>query len=144
MAGKFFLQFLERPMRAHFYRADAAFEDAGDFLVLQILKAAENQNFAGHQRQCGEGLLQQRDLLGLAQCVIGRQSGADEGFASVYAVGLQGGFHSPLAPGIIKGVSADSVHPGGEPVSRLEGMAVFQHAQKDIVDQVLAELNIVR
>src|SRR2546421_6483144 len=46
------------------------------------------------------------------------------------------------APGIEVGVSGDLIHPGREPVSGLERMAVFQHAQKNVVNQIFAGLSI--
>jgi cephalosporin-C deacetylase len=129
-------QFLERAVGADLDGSDRAIEEAGDFLVFEMLQAGEHQDLALFQGQAGEGEAQMHHLLGGGR-LFGRR-----GFVIrlVMQVGrISGGGGGGVLAEVIGGhLARQVVDPRGEFTFVAVGVPVFENAVEDNLHQVLA------
>ena len=125
-------------MHPHFDRSRVAAEDFGDLVVFQLLDAAQEQHFALLQRLPRERTLQQPDFLLPPSALVGRRLRSHH-FLPRYRT-VQPRLSLALARGVEVSVARDLKHPGTELVFRLERVPIFEHAKKDFLHEVIAEL----
>ncbi len=121
--------------------ANGAVEEAGNFLVVEMLEAGEHEHLALFERQAGEGGAQQDEILGRGRLVGGRQVGG----GVMMEIGRIGGRRrGGVLPEVIGGHFArDVVDPGGELALVAVGVPVFEDAVEDNLHEVLAHGRLV-
>lgn len=122
-------------MGADFRGADGAFEDAGDFGKREFLETCEQQHLAIVAIEAGEGGVEER--------VIVADGGVVTGMRPIVGVVLEIGGVGGVGRGVglaevVGGAAArEVIHPGREAAFVAVGVAVFQHALKHRLRDVL-------
>ncbi len=136
-----FAQLLERAVHAHLHGADRGVEQAGDFLVFEILEAREDEHFAVVVRQAGERGAEEREVVGVGGARVGRGVGVGM-LVQVGRIGGggRGGVFAEMIGGDLAGEMVDL---GGEFALVAVGVAVFEDAIEDDLHEVFADGRLV-
>src|SRR5256884_9198628 len=129
-------QVLQGTVDARSYGVEFAAEKGGNFLILQFLKAAEEQDFSFVLRQLLERALQQFDFLLLLRGIRGKNRGQH--------FRLESGLRRKLAKVIDARVPRNLVDPSAERGARAVALAVFQDTEEYFLDKGFAQRAVAR
>jgi len=129
-------QILQGPVDARSDGVEFAAEKSGNFLILQLLKAAEKEDFSFFLRQLPERVLQQFDFLLLLRGIHGKNRGQH--------FRLKRGLRRKLAKVIDARVARNLVDPSAERGARSVALAVFQDTEEYLLDKVFAQSPVAR
>src|SRR5579864_571999 len=128
---KGFAQFVEGAMDADFYGGDAAANQTSDFVVAKFLEAAEDQELALFFGKLHQGAMQEFGFL----LLLGRV----DGIHGWRHFGFEGNLRAGLAKMVDAGIAGDLINPGAEGSAGAISLAVAEDAQKNFLDEILAE-----
>src|SRR5205814_1304760 len=129
-------QVLQGTVDARSYGVEFAAEKGGNFLILQFLKAAEEQDFSFFLRQLLESALQQFDFLLLLRGIRGNKRGQH--------FRLESGLRRKLAKVIDARVARNLVDPSAERSAGAVALTVFQDTEEHLLDKVFAQRPVAR